>query len=163
MRVSWFCCRCASLTLHSYQSSTSLRLRAISVSYWHLKSSKICLRSGPGQALTSTLTSPVDCFLRQFISCKHNPDQMRIGFWKPSRRSELGGQGQCSCVGSLPATAVKSTGRLCKFFPTNLLGIFFSDPLAAATFTPSSIPGAASTRAPAPPPRQKTGLNPSSV
>lgn len=58
------------LTLHSYQSSTSLRLRAINVSYWHLKSSKICLRSGPGQALTSTLTSPVDCFLRQLISWK---------------------------------------------------------------------------------------------
>lgn len=57
-------------TLQAYHCSVSLRLRSISVSYWHLRSSRIFLRSGPGQALTSTLTSPVACFLRQFISCR---------------------------------------------------------------------------------------------
>lgn len=63
-------------TLHSYQFSTSLRFCAIIVSYWHLISSRIFFRSGPGQELTSTLTSPVDWFLRQLISCKDNPDQL---------------------------------------------------------------------------------------
>lgn len=63
-------------TLHSYQFSTSLRFCSIIVSYWHLISSRIFFRSGPGQELTSTLTSPVDWFLRQLISCKDNPDQL---------------------------------------------------------------------------------------
>lgn len=79
---AWESYSCDEFTLHSYQSSTSLRFCAIIVSYWHLISSRICFRSGPGQELTSTLTSPVDWFLRQLISCKDNPDQL---VWKEKK------------------------------------------------------------------------------
>lgn len=90
------------LTLHSYQSSTSLRLRSISVSYWHLISSRIFLRSGPGQALTSTLTSPVDCFLRQFISWKHHPDRVIFLKRRKTVRELSSPVGKSRCPGRDP-------------------------------------------------------------
>lgn len=46
----------------------------IIVSYWHLISSRIFLRS----ELTCTLISAVDWLLRQFISCRESPHQILV-------------------------------------------------------------------------------------
>lgn len=82
-----------SLTLDSYHASTSLRFPSIIDSYLHLISSRIFLRSGPGQAFTSTLTSPEAWFFRQVTSYSKKRKYLAFGhffsFSSHLNRSEL--------------------------------------------------------------------------